>query len=221
MSYTHMLIRRPCQNVRECPKEAVTISLYASHTTHVWTCEGDSGSSWSYWCLCTILEAQLLACTLLPLYIYRVEMEWSSSRCFCTCNNTVLIIPCRCGIDLDLFCTRGHSFVYTSELPLSSRDMWYIIQRKIRSMGFSEAVDFPQGTHTNTDGLGIKDWGSKTGDQRLGIKDWGSKTVRNRPSSDLTLDRATYAIASLNTSSDRSTMAQSNDRPWHLWMVIA
>ena len=136
--HTHMLIRRPCQNVRECPKEAVTISLYASHTTHVWTCEGDSGSSRSYWCLCTILEAQLLACTLLPLYIYRVEIERSSSRCFCTC--TVLIIPCRCGIDRDLFYTWGNSFVYTSELPLSS---WYIIERKIRSMGFSEAVYFP------------------------------------------------------------------------------
>ena len=53
---------------------------------------------------------------------------------------TVLIIPCRCGIDLDLFYTWGNSFVYTSELPLSS---WYIIERKIRSMGFSEAVYFP------------------------------------------------------------------------------
>ena len=54
------------------------------------------------------------------------------------------------------FCTWRHSFVYTSELPLSSGDMWYITERKVRSMGFSEAVYFLQGTHT-----ALMDWGSK------------------------------------------------------------
>ena len=33
------------------------------------------------------------------------------------------------------------------------------------------------------------------------------------PASDLTLDRATYAIPALKTLSDRSTMVQSNDKP--------
>ena len=112
MSYTHiMLIRRPCQNVRECPKEAVTISLYASHTTHVWTCEGDIGSSWSYWCLSTILEAQLLACTLLPQYIYRVEIERSSSRCFCTCTQSSLSLA-DVGLTLTFF-TLGETVLST------------------------------------------------------------------------------------------------------------
>ena len=169
ISYTNMLILRPYQNVRECPKEAVTISLYASHTMHVWTCEGDSGSSLSYWCLCTIkliLEAQLLACTLRPLYIYRVEIERSSSRFFCTCNTTVFIIPSRCGVDLDLFCTWGHSFVSTSELFLSSRDMWHIIERKVWSMGFLR-------------------WFTSTRELTLTLMDWRSKAVRNGPSSHL------------------------------------
>ena len=135
-----MLICRPCQNVRECPKEAVTISLYASHTTHVWTCEGDSGSSRSYWCLCTILEAQLLACTLLPLYIYRVEIERSSSRCFCTCTQSSLSLA---GVELTLtFFTPGETVLSTPVSFLFLRGI-YIIERKIRSMGFSEAVYFP------------------------------------------------------------------------------
>ena len=107
-----MLILRPNQNVRECPKEAVT----ASHTTHVWTCDRDSGSTWSYWCLCT---AQLLTCTLLPLYIYIVEIEYIAAGVSVPVI-TFLII---CGTDLDLFCTWEHSFIYTSELPLSSRDI--------------------------------------------------------------------------------------------------
>ena len=33
------------------------------------------------------------------------------------------------------------------------------------------------------------------------------------PASDLTLDRATYAIPTLKTLSDRSTMVQSSDKP--------
>ena len=33
------------------------------------------------------------------------------------------------------------------------------------------------------------------------------------PASDLTLDRATYAIPALKTLSDRSTMVQSSDKP--------
>ena len=121
MSYTHMLILRPCEN-GECPKQAVIISLYASHTTHAWTCEGDSGSSWSYWCLCTILVAQLLTLTLLPLYIYSVEIAAGVSV-------PVKTQPSSSFADVGLtltFCTWEHSFVYTCELPLSSRNMSYI-----------------------------------------------------------------------------------------------
>ena len=60
------------------------------------------------------------------------------------CNDTVLIILLRYGIGFVLFWTWGHTFVYTSELPLSSRYMRYGIERKVRSMGFSEAVNLPQ-----------------------------------------------------------------------------
>ena len=53
------------------------------------------------------------------------------------------------GLTLTFF-TLGEAvfLVYTGELPLSSRDMWYIIQRKMRSMGFSEVVYFPNTTKT-------------------------------------------------------------------------
>ena len=101
--------------------------------------------------------------------VYFLCETWLSNQgCFETEGHT--------GVSLrDFSFSWGHSFVYTSELPLSSRNMSYIIERKIRSMGFSETVYFLQGTHTNS-------------------MDWGSNAVRNRPSSDLTLDRATYAI---------------------------
>ena len=71
------------------------------------------------------------------------------------CNNTVLIFL-RGGIGFSLFWSWRHTFVYSSELPLSSRNMRYVIERKVRSMGFSEAVNFPQRAHTHSDGLGIK-----------------------------------------------------------------
>ena len=148
-SYTHMLILRPCQNVRECPKEAATISLYASHTRlHM---SGRVRGTVVLLVFVSNIGGQALDMHFAAT-VY-TSAEWKMKGVY-TCNNTILIIPCSCGIDLDLFYTWGNSFVYTSELPLSSRDMWYIIERKIRSIGLSEAVYFPQGTHTNTDGLG-------------------------------------------------------------------
>ena len=73
MTHSQMLVLRPCEDVRECPKQAGTISIHASHTAHVWTCEGDSPPPRSESRLCGVLEAKFLTCTLLPLYIYRVK----------------------------------------------------------------------------------------------------------------------------------------------------
>lgn len=43
----------------------------------------------------------------------------------------------------------------------------------------------------------------------------GSKEARCNPSRERTLESATYAMPSANTFSERSTMAQSRDSPWH------
>ena len=83
--------------------------------------------------------------------------EWKcKGRCVCVCNHTIITILLSYGIGLDLFWTGRSSFVYFSKLPLSPRDLGYIIERKVRPVGFYEAVNFPQGTHTNSDSLGIK-----------------------------------------------------------------
>ena len=62
MRYSQMLVFSPCENVRECPKLADTIFIHVSNTTHVWTCERDSGSPWSESRLCNVLEAQHALC---------------------------------------------------------------------------------------------------------------------------------------------------------------
>ena len=71
--------------------------------------------------------------------------------------------------------------------------------RKISSRQFPEPVDFLDASQTDPDGMAIK----------------------GRPSSDLTRERATYAMPSANTLQDKSIMAQSKDKPWHLCMVTA
>ena len=69
-------------------------------------------------------------------------------------------------------------------------------------MQFPEPDDFLDASQTDPDGMAIK----------------GSKV---KASSDLTRERATYAMPSANTLQDRSIMAWSKDKPWHLCMVTA
>ena len=70
-------------------------------------------------------------------------------RCFWVCSNTILNVFVTCGIRLGLLCTGGHTLVHTSKLPLSLRDVGCSIERKVRSVGDSEAINFAQGTYTS------------------------------------------------------------------------
>ena len=58
------------------------------------------------------------------------------------CNNTIFTVFVRCVIRLGLLCTGGHTNVNTSEFPLSLGDFGYSIEKKVRSVGFSEAINF-------------------------------------------------------------------------------
>lgn len=49
----------------------------------------------------------------------------------------------------------------------------------------------------------------------LAMIEFGLNTTRCSPASVRTLDIATYVIPVLNLLSERSTLAQSNDKPWH------
>ena len=135
------------QNVRECPKEAERGSYHLTVRISHYACL--AGRCLTGVCVYAILEAQLLACTLLPLYIHLLKGVAAGFSVPVITQSSLSLADV--GLILTFFTLWGHSFVYTSELFLSSRDMWYIIERKVWSMGFSEVVYFHQGTHTNTD----------------------------------------------------------------------
>ena len=101
-----------------------------SDTAHVWTCEGDSGPPRSQSRLCSVLEAQLVACILLPLYIYRMESQWGAIRCVSTCNNTIFV-RWGIGLGLGLLWTEGQSVVNTSKLPLCSNHLGYLVEEGV------------------------------------------------------------------------------------------
>ena len=78
-----------------------------SHCTHLTL--RMSGWTVSYWCLCICNIGGPALGMHFAATVY-TSTERSSCRFFCTCNNTVLIISCRCGVDLDVFYTLGPQF---------------------------------------------------------------------------------------------------------------
>ena len=102
-----------------------------------------------------MFNAQLLTCTLLPLCIYRVESQGvAAGASVCVMTQSSLSFS-DMGLGLAFF-VLGDTLLSTPVSFLFLLDTWGDIERKVQSIGFSEAVNLPQGVHTNSDGLGIK-----------------------------------------------------------------